>query len=97
LALTNFDQFRTSLNECFDRSKDGIGTKIPFFPWFFVDNFNDSVINLSPPFSALNGVVEILHAILNISIEHIIDVDFCLASLDDLVGNFAQKARNSFT
>ncbi len=92
MTLTNLNQFRASLNEGFDRGKDRIGAEIPLFTRFFVDDLNNSVVNFSPLFPALNGVIKVLHAVLNITIEHVIDVDFGLASLNDLVGNFAEQA-----
>lgn len=97
LPLTNFNQLRASLNERFNWGEDRIGREFPFSLGCFVNNFNVSIINLSPSFSTFDGIIEISDAFLDISIQHIWDIDLGFASLNNFVGDFMKQPGNSFT
>lgn len=48
-----------------------------------------------PFFATVNALFEILHAFLDVTIEHIVLVDFCSASFNDLVRDFGQQTLHS--
>ena len=51
--------------------------------------------NFAPLFAALDALVQVAHALLNVTVEHIILVNFLAATADDLVADFCQKALHS--
>jgi hypothetical protein len=52
--------------------------------------------NSFPLFATVNTLLEISHALLNITCKHVVFVDLSNASLDDLVANFGQETLHSF-
>lgn len=96
LSLANFNQFWTSLDKGFNWCEDWVGTELPFSIFCTINDFNELIINLSPFFSAFDGIIKVFNAFLNISVKHIINIDIGLTSLNDLVRDFIKKSWNSF-
>jgi hypothetical protein len=95
LSLADFDEFGAPLHEGLDGGKDGVGDEGPLAFFSGVDDVGEAIIDLSPSFSALDGVVEILDALFNVSVEHVVDVDLGLAALDYLVRDLVQQVRDA--
>ena len=95
LSLAYLNELGAPLDECLNRSKDRVRAKIPLPAFSFIDDLKKFIIDFSPSFTALDGILQIFNAFLYITIEHVIDVDVGFAPLDYLIWNFIQKSWNS--
>lgn len=98
LTLADFHQVLASLDEGFVLSEDGlIGIEVPIlFGGVFLDHVLVLEANLFPFFAAVDAFLEIKHAFLNVTGKHVIFVNLCSASLDDLVANLGKETLHSF-
>jgi hypothetical protein len=89
LTLTDFHEFLASLNESLILSEDGlILIKIPtWLRRILFDHLLMMGANDLPLLTAVNRLLEILHALLDLVTEHVFDVDLFSASIDDLIGD----------
>jgi hypothetical protein len=80
--------------------EDGVQIEVPLRPLhlrsLLIDHSCCFLVDTFPLATTLNTIPEILHALLYVSIEHIINVYTLLTSLYDFIGNLMQKPRYTF-
>jgi hypothetical protein len=97
LALANLHELFAPLNESLILSKDGlILIKVPsWLRGVLLNHFLMMQANDFPLLTALNGLLEVSHALLDLVTEHVFDVDLLPAPIDDLVGDLNKKRLHS--
>lgn len=97
LTLADFNKILASLDESFILSEDGfIAFKFPSWSWrVLFDHLLLLEADSLPFLAAVNALFKILHALLDVTIKHIVLVDFNSASLNDLIRDFGQQALHS--
>jgi hypothetical protein len=96
LSLAYLNKLGASLDKGLYRSKDRIGTELPFSRLSSIDNIHKLIVDFPPLLTALNSIIQILYAFLHITVQHVINIYIGFASLDNLVGNFIEKTWDSF-
>jgi hypothetical protein len=97
LALADLQELSAPLNEGFILSEDGLGVKLPVLAGTVL--LNDLLVlatNVNPLTAAVHGLIEILNALLNVTVKHIIDVNLGLAPIDDLVTDLDKQTLHAF-
>ena len=93
LSLTDLEEVFASLNESLILSEDGI-VLIQVPSWFGRVLFDHDLVvetDLLPLLAAVDALLEISHALLDIAVKHVFLADPCAATLDDLVADFGQE------
>lgn len=96
LPLTDLYKLWATLNKCFNWGKYRIGTEIPLSSFRSINYICKFFIDLSPSFSTINSIIKIINTLLNISIKHIVNINICFTSLNNLIWNFVKQSRNAF-
>ena len=60
-----------------------------------VDNIDKLVVDLSPLAATVNCIIEVLDALFDIPLEHVIHVNLGFTSLNDLVADLIEQSRNA--
>jgi hypothetical protein len=97
LALTDFFQLLAPLNKCFVFSEDGVvlvilTAEVPSFLelGLLLDESLFLCADGSPLVAAFDALVEVGHALFNVTRKHVPDINLLLAAVDDLVADFSQ-------
>jgi hypothetical protein len=93
LTLTDLHELSASLDESFILSENGfVLIEAPLgLRGVLLDHLLVVRANGLPLLTAVNRLLEISHALLNLVSEHVLDVDLLSASVNDLVRNLDQK------
>lgn len=95
LALANFHEIFASLDKCLVLSENGlILVQVPqiSFRRVLFDHILMMLANNLPLLTAVNTLLKIIHALLDIARQHVILVDLGTALSDDLVADLRQQA-----
>ena len=88
LAFANLLEFLAPLDEGIQLGEDAVDTEIPLpIAGLLLDNADSHIVDLAPLFPALDTVLQVGDALLDISVEHVLDVDLALAPFDYFVGD----------
>jgi len=92
LSLANLHEIFASLDEGFVFSEDSIIlVEVPsWLRGVLLELLLAVNANILPLLAAINALLEVTHAFFNIAIEHIILIDSCSASLNDLVTDLGE-------
>lgn len=93
LTLADLHELSASLNEGLILGEDGlILIKVPsWLGGVLFDHFLVVGANILPLHAAVNRLLEVIHALLDLVSEHVFDVDLLSASVDDLIGDLDKK------
>ena len=56
-----------------------------------MDQLLGLLVDLLPLLAAVDGLFQVLHALLDVPLQHVLDVDLLLAPLDDLVADLVEQ------
>jgi hypothetical protein len=99
LSVAYLHKVLAPLNEGVDFSKNGlILLEVPRLAACGVDLDHAHLVfgNFFPLFAAVDALIEVSHALLDIPTEHVLNLDFSLAPADDLIAYFGHQAAHSF-
>ena len=91
LALADFLEVLAPLDEGLILGKDAI-ILVPSFLGILDDALLNLCADLLPLLAAFDALVEVSHALFNVTAKHVLAVDFAAASLVDLVADLGQEA-----
>jgi hypothetical protein len=88
LSFADFFQFHATLDKGLNLGKNGVKVEVPLVLFVvFSNNTGGDLINLTPFFATLDGILQVLHAFLDIPVQHVGNIDLLLTTFDNFIGN----------